>query len=551
MKLRIALVISLIILTYIPITFSQEQPAPIVGYVWLGNQPAPVGLRVNVTNTNTGETWTTYTFEHDNYTMYQVTINASDGDLIHVVLDDGKYHAENNTTVDLSLLTQWCNLTITGMTPPSADFDYFPANPKVGDNIVFTDRSYDPDGEIVEWYWNFGDGTASNKQNPTHEYDEPGTYIVTLKVKDNDGLYGSISKTITVESEEEHEDWEIFIPPPKPPIQPEKPYTIPQMYMMCKLPNETANGKIKIAVIDTGYAPREYNGINMSDICGYKVGNYGIFDDYGHGTWCNYAIHYVVDTRMPNAVHISIKALNETGVGTINDIKQAFELCKKLGVDVISISAGALGELGDELDKEVRKLADEGIVVVCAGGNSGPARYTILSPALSPDAIAVGAVNPMKTINTTLDDTVTPWSSRGPVEGLSEYKPDLVAGGESIIGPWLNGERIASGTSMATPIVAGGTAYIIAKNKFWWDLAKKLYFFKKDIVVHTVEKSLEKTAQKTAEPDVYAVGYGVPDFTRAEGMLKTELIRLCVIMIIVYLIIILTIIYVLWRKWKK
>ena len=46
--------------------------------------------------------------------------------------------------------------------------------------VSFRDRSY---GEITSWKWDFGDGTSSTAQHPTHHYKKPGEFVVTLSVK--------------------------------------------------------------------------------------------------------------------------------------------------------------------------------------------------------------------------------------------------------------------------------------------------------------------------------------------------------------------------------
>ncbi len=62
-------------------------------------------------------------------------------------------------------------------------------------------NSFDPDGFITGWHWDFGDGTASTLPNPAIKvYETPGTYLVTLTVTDDDGATGSDSLTIVVES---------------------------------------------------------------------------------------------------------------------------------------------------------------------------------------------------------------------------------------------------------------------------------------------------------------------------------------------------------------
>jgi len=58
----------------------------------------------------------------------------------------------------------------------------------VDEEITFDgSSSYDPDGEIVEWFWDFGDGTTETGAIVKHSYSEADTYFVELKVTDDDG----------------------------------------------------------------------------------------------------------------------------------------------------------------------------------------------------------------------------------------------------------------------------------------------------------------------------------------------------------------------------
>ena len=55
-----------------------------------------------------------------------------------------------------------------------------------GEEITFDgSKSFDIDGTIIKWYWDFGDGTDGNGRITTHTYSNPGTYYVTLTVTDN------------------------------------------------------------------------------------------------------------------------------------------------------------------------------------------------------------------------------------------------------------------------------------------------------------------------------------------------------------------------------
>jgi len=79
--------------------------------------------------------------------------------------------------------------------PPVASFEFT----TVGLTANFTDTSFDPDGFIVSWEWNFGDGTSSTQKNPTHTYDTANTYIVSLTVTDNDGGTGIAGRLVVVQ----------------------------------------------------------------------------------------------------------------------------------------------------------------------------------------------------------------------------------------------------------------------------------------------------------------------------------------------------------------
>jgi PKD repeat protein len=76
-----------------------------------------------------------------------------------------------------------CKIVAVGDSVPDcqAQFSYFP-EPSItntGNTIHFLDMSL---GNPTQWFWNFGDGTSSNLQNPIHTYGAPGTYYVCLTI---------------------------------------------------------------------------------------------------------------------------------------------------------------------------------------------------------------------------------------------------------------------------------------------------------------------------------------------------------------------------------
>ncbi len=102
---------------------------------------------------------------------------------------------------------------------PSASFSFAPANPDeypeenpvIGEEVLFdASASVDPDGEVVSWDWDFGDGNEGSGETVMHSYSDPDEYIVMLTVIDNRGATGTISKTLVVSK---HVEEEINAPP--------------------------------------------------------------------------------------------------------------------------------------------------------------------------------------------------------------------------------------------------------------------------------------------------------------------------------------------------
>lgn len=90
-------------------------------------------------------------------------------------------------------------VNVAGNTPPIAVINMSNESPRVGDQVLFyAAGSYDPDGAIVAYDWNFGNNTGGNLDQHLVTYSNAGTYVVQLKVTDNEGGEGFDTKVITV-----------------------------------------------------------------------------------------------------------------------------------------------------------------------------------------------------------------------------------------------------------------------------------------------------------------------------------------------------------------
>jgi hypothetical protein len=172
----------------------------------------------------------------------------------------------------------------------------------------------------------------------------------------------------------------------------------------------------------------------------------------------------------PDAHLLIGKVLGDTGDGYESDVIKGMEWAASKA-KIVSMSLGSPADDTADPDSDpVAKAADDltaeyGTLFVVAAGNDGPGADTVESPGIAPAVLTVGAVD--------AGDKPADFSSRGG----SLLKPDIAAPGVDTISARAAGTTLgspvdalytaASGTSMATPHVAGAAADLLQKHPDW------------------------------------------------------------------------------------
>ena len=250
---------------------------------------------------------------------------------------------------------------------------------------------------------------------------------------------------------------------------------------------------VTIAIIDTGvdYTHEDLGGCSTGEFlegnCAKVVGGWDFvnndndpMDDQGHGTHvaATAAGDGVLKGVAPDAKILGFKVLDSRGYGNWEGIIAGVERAVIDDADILSLSLGGGGNPDDPLSQAVDNAVLAGKVVVVAAGNSGPWEQTIGSPGTARKAITVGASDNY--------DLLASFSSRGPVTWIDEngnekaiVKPDVLAPGFDICAaqsnnkPWNSAlcsdyaHVEISGTSMATPHIAGVVALLKQKHPDW------------------------------------------------------------------------------------
>jgi subtilisin family serine protease len=234
---------------------------------------------------------------------------------------------------------------------------------------------------------------------------------------------------------------------------------------------------VKIAVLDTGVDEThpDLKGVELAQKDFSGAGN--SVDHFGHGTHvASIAAGSGAKSGgkykgvAPGAKILDGKVLDDFGSGDESGIIAGMQWAADQGAKVANLSLGGFDSPAvDPIEAAVNKLsAEKGILFVIAAGNDGPAAGTVGSPGSAEAALTVGAVDQ--------GDKIADFSSVGPTADGS-LKPDLTAPGVDIVAakaaqgvigaPAADGYVALSGTSMATPHVAGAAAIMAQEHPEW------------------------------------------------------------------------------------
>lgn len=191
---------------------------------------------------------------------------------------------------------------------------------------------------------------------------------------------------------------------------------------------------------------------------------------------------------------------------------EAFNKAIQSKLDVVNLSIGGPDFLDQPYTDKVDELTANGVIVVSAIGNDGPLFGTLNNPADLANVIGVGGLNS--------DDHIAAYSSRGMTlaplpDGYGRFKPDIVTYGTLLPGPNAppkQGCRRLSGTSVASPVVAGAIALLISS----------LPPARRTVLVNpaSIKQVLMESAQRLPSAGIFEQGQGKLDLVAARQGLR-------------------------------
>jgi subtilisin family serine protease len=213
---------------------------------------------------------------------------------------------------------------------------------------------------------------------------------------------------------------------------------------------KTKGKGVKIAVIDTGVDMTHPDLIHSLRIMiNMHNRTTDVSDEYGHGSHVAGLLTGLYTGVAPEADLYIAKVLNDEGQGTMANVSDGIAFAINCGVDVLCMSLGVPFDLPTALKQKLYDAEAKGITVVCAVGNGN--KNTLEYPSKYDEIVAVGGV----------DENY----QRARFSNFGK-EIDIVAPSVNILSTYKdNNYAKMSGTSMASPLVAGAIALLIADSR--------------------------------------------------------------------------------------
>lgn len=265
---------------------------------------------------------------------------------------------------------------------------------------------------------------------------------------------------------------------------------------------------VKVAIFDTGLARSHPHFRKIRDRTNW-TDEKNLDDSLGHGTFVAGVIASSAECLgfAPDAQLYIFRVFTNNQVSYTSWFLDAFNYAILKKVDVLNLSIGGPDFLDQPFVDKVWELTANNVIMVSAIGNDGPLYGTLNNPADMMDVIGVGGIN--------FEDEIARFSSRGMTtwelpQGYGRVKPDIVTYGSGVRGSAVHGGcRSLSGTSVASPVVAGAVAL----------LAGAVHH--QHVNPASMKQALIGSARRLPGVNIFEQGHGKLDLLRAFHELNT------------------------------
>ncbi|XP_058384353.1 membrane-bound transcription factor site-1 protease isoform X2 [Diceros bicornis minor] len=266
---------------------------------------------------------------------------------------------------------------------------------------------------------------------------------------------------------------------------------------------------VRVAVFDTGLSEKHPHFKNVKERTNWT--NERTLDDgLGHGTFVAGVIASMRECQgfAPDAELHIFRVFTNNQVSYTSWFLDAFNYAILKKIDVLNLSIGGPDFMDHPFVDKVWELTANNVIMVSAIGNDGPLYGTLNNPADQMDVIGVGGID--------FEDNIARFSSRGMTTwelpgGYGRVKPDIVTYGAGVRGSGVKGGcRALSGTSVASPVVAGAVTLLVSTVQ------------KRELVnPASMKQALIASARRLPGVNMFEQGHGKLDLLRAYQILNS------------------------------